>query len=100
MFLRFYVVSLLSLLYISIIMSMVVKEFKKTAVWLFLFLFIVFTASGCATSRKKHANDIASQLAKMFALTESQKGASVIVGFKTLEDKRPKQEISYLSSIK
>ncbi|MDD5355685.1 MAG: hypothetical protein PHY56_04065 [Candidatus Omnitrophica bacterium] len=72
---------------------------KKFAV-LFLFLFIISSAFGCASARKKSNNGISSQLAKMFSLSDSGDSASVMVGFKTLEDKRPKQDISYLTSIR
>jgi len=80
-------------------MAVKLRPMKKLAI-LFLFAFVVTNAFGCASARRRSGNGIASQLAKIFSSGDSNDDASVIVGFKTLEDKRPKQDISYLTSIK
>lgn len=72
----------------------------KSLITLFLFLFVVFNISGCAIIGKKSANGSITQIVRMFSLSDSEKDALVIVGFKTLEDKRPKQDIPYLTSIR
>jgi hypothetical protein len=52
------------------------------------------------TSSQKSNGGFVSQIAKMFSPGEADSDSLVVVGFKVLEDKRPKQEISYLTSIK
>lgn len=71
---------------------------KKTFI-LFLVAVFVFGNFGCATAKRRN-NGIASHLAKIFSISDSDKDASIVVGFKVFEDKRPKQDISYLTSIK